>query len=118
MGSPLKYLSGKPSTAAFTKIDLLGFHLYRKTAEGELIRLNAALISSQSPGNPVGAIYTWLDKAVVADVTYYYCLEAVDIHGRATRHGPVSATVPPDSPYRLYLPVVFNRRWPTESTTC
>jgi hypothetical protein len=55
---------------------------------------------------------------VVADVTYYYWLEVVDIHGRATRHGPVSATVPPDSPYRLYLPVVFDRRWPTESTTC
>jgi predicted extracellular nuclease len=76
-----------------TEIDNLGFYLYRsESPDGPWTRLNEALIPSQAPGAPVGATYTWLDEAVQPGVTYFYRLEDVDIYGRSTFHGPVSAT--------------------------
>ena len=79
-----------------TEIDNLGFNLYRaESPEGERTRLNASLIPSQAPGSPVGAVYTWRDTSVQPGVTYYYWLEDVDLHGHATLHGPVSATMKP-----------------------
>jgi uncharacterized repeat protein (TIGR01451 family) len=70
-----------------------GFNLYRGTsAAGPDRQLNTQLIPSQSLGNPAGFIYTWEDRAdLQAGTTYYYWVEDVDIHGAATRHGPVSA---------------------------
>ena len=51
------------------------------------------MIPSQSQGNPGGFIYTWEDRAdLVAGTAYFYWVDAVDIHGVTTRHGPVSAT--------------------------
>jgi hypothetical protein len=90
-----------------SEVDLLGFHLYRaETADGPQTRLNADLIPGQAPGSPVGGIYEFVDEAVAPGVTYYYWLEGVDIHGRATRHGPVSAQASPGSQYRIYLPLM------------
>jgi hypothetical protein len=100
-----------------TEIDNLGFDLYRSDApdgehaDGQTIRLNRARIPSQSPGSPVGAVYTWLDEDVESGATYYYKLVNVDIHGQATLHGPVAATfggpiTPPLPENRVYLPVV------------
>lgn len=87
-----------------SEVDLLGFHLYRQaTADGEFIRLNAALMPSQVPGSPLGAVYTWLDKDVEHGVVYDYKLEAVDVHGHSTEHGPVQAFLP-EIHYRIYLP--------------
>jgi hypothetical protein len=54
----------------------------------------------------VGASYEWLDAGVEAGQTYFYLLEDVDVHGQATRHGPVSATLPPTALYHFYLPLV------------
>jgi predicted outer membrane repeat protein len=121
-GTNSSNLTGDPSLGALTgdpayyplnsdsiaEVDLGGFHLYHQAAEGELVRLNAALIPGQNPGSPVGAVYEFLDKAVEPGLTYSYWLEAVDTHGQATRHGPVSVQVPPGGQYRIYLPLVDN----------
>lgn len=82
-----------------TEIDNLGFHLYRAAAPtAKPVRLNAALIPSKAPGSPVGASYTWPDRAVRRGVTYYYWLEDVDIHGFTTLHGPVKAALKSETP--------------------
>ena len=89
------------------EINNLGFHLYRSgQAAGPYGLLNEALIPSQSPGSMEGGIYTWEDRDVVPGTTYYYRLESVDMHGRRTLYGPVSAS--PDMTYRyaVYLPLV------------
>jgi hypothetical protein len=76
-----------------TEIDNVGFYLYRsESADGPWTRLNEALIPSQAPGSPVGAVYTWLDETVQPGVSYFYRLEDVDIYGHSTFHGPISAT--------------------------
>ena len=77
-----------------SEIDNSGFNLYRAASlEGEKSQLNDNLIPSQvPPGSPVGALYEFVDGAVRAGVTYYYWLEAVDIHGATELFGPVSAT--------------------------
>jgi hypothetical protein len=74
-----------------SEVDNTGFNLYRSTSEsapGELM----AFVPSQAPGSLQGFAYSVQDEAVMSGVTYWYWLEAVDIHGTATRHGPVSAT--------------------------
>jgi MYXO-CTERM domain-containing protein len=69
-----------------------GFNLYRGTSDaGPDRQLNETLIPSQSQGNPGGFVYTWEDYAdLLPGTTYFYWVEDVDIHGTATRHGPVS----------------------------
>jgi protocatechuate 3,4-dioxygenase beta subunit len=74
-----------------SEVDNTGFNLYRSASEsapGELL----AFLPSQAPGSLQGFAYSVQDEAVMPGVTYWYWLEAVDIHGTATRHGPVSAT--------------------------
>ncbi|MEJ2211956.1 MAG: hypothetical protein P8129_23390 [Anaerolineae bacterium] len=91
-----------------SELDALGFSLYRSdTGEPDsFVRLNEGLIPSQVPGSPSGATYEWIDAGAEAGQTYYYLLEDVDIRGRATRHGPVPATLPPTTVNRIYLPYV------------
>jgi hypothetical protein len=90
-----------------SELDLLGFNLYRADSpDGELVRLNASLIPAQFPGSPSGAAYELLDEEVVPGVTDWYWLDVVDIHSRATRHGPVWATVSTPPAYRILLPMV------------
>ncbi|MBN1137822.1 MAG: proprotein convertase P-domain-containing protein, partial [Anaerolineae bacterium] len=86
-----------------TEIDHLGFNLYRgAAADGPYDRLNDQLIPSQAPGSPAGAVYFWIDAQVTPGQVYYYQLEAVDVQGRATPYGRVSAT----AAHVVYLPVV------------
>jgi pullulanase-type alpha-1,6-glucosidase len=75
-----------------SELDNRGFNLYRGTdPAGPDQQLNAALIPSQSPGNPSGFLYTWQDAAeLAAGETYYYWLEDLDLSGATTLHGPVS----------------------------
>jgi hypothetical protein len=90
-----------------SEVEIEGFHLYRAEApDGTQTRLNEALIPSQGQGGPPGASYQFADEDVVAGVTYWYWLEAVDIYGEATRHGPESAAIPAADAYHIYLPVV------------
>lgn len=89
-----------------TEIDTLGFYLYHSNAAGgDYVRLNDALIPSQSPGSPSGAIYSWLDEEVEPGIAYYYKLEDVDVYGVSTFHKPVWATLAKPT-YPIYLPVV------------
>ena len=75
------------------EINNVGFNLYRgETFDGPYIKLNESLIPSQSPGSSDGAEYVWLDEAVEAGVTYYYKLEDVEVGGKSTFHGPISAS--------------------------
>jgi hypothetical protein len=89
------------------ELDNLGFNLYRsESAESDRLQLNAALIPGQNSGSPVGAVYSFLDETAQPGVTYFYWLEAVDVHSGTALHGPVQATVPA-GPYRYYLPLVW-----------
>lgn len=77
-----------------TELDTLGFHLYRADSPvGLQTRLNADLIPGVAPGSPMGGSYQFMDDTVSASQIYYYWLEAVDLEGQSTYHGPVSATV-------------------------
>ena len=49
-------------------------------------------LPSQAPGSGAGASYQWLDEGLATSQTFYYWLEAVDLSGATTLHGPVSAT--------------------------
>ena len=73
------------------ELDNLGFNLYRSTTPaGPWTQVNTELIPAQNPGATFGATYEWLDADVTPDVTYFYRLEDVDIHGASTFHGPIS----------------------------
>ena len=90
-----------------SEVDNLGFDLYRaESADGPLARLNGSLIPSQAPGSPTGFVYSYVDDTAVAGIAYYYWLEDIDIYGRVTQHGPVSAVLMPGGQYRLFVPVV------------
>jgi len=87
-----------------SEIDNLGFNLYRAgSIEGSRIKLNAALIPSQAPGSPVGGSYEFVDAAVQPGAQYYYWLEDVNLYGRATLHGPVTARL---GSWDIRLPII------------
>jgi hypothetical protein len=70
----------------------LGFYLYRApSADGPYERITTALVPGLG-SSPVGASYSYRDPGLLNGATYFYELEDVDTTGRATRHGPVSAT--------------------------
>ncbi len=75
-----------------SELDNAGFNLYRSLSkDGEKSQLNEALIPAQ--GDELqGASYSFTDNDVTPGITYYYWLEDVDIHGKSTMHGPVTAT--------------------------
>jgi hypothetical protein len=75
-----------------SEIDNAGFNLYRSdSAAGPQMLLGYT--PSQAPGSTQGAAYSYVDAAVEAGRTYWYWLEAVDLAGATTLHGPVSATM-------------------------
>jgi len=89
-----------------SELDNLGFNVSRSDSPtGEALRLNAALIPAQNTGSPVGAAYSFVDTSAVPGVAHFYWLEAVDVYGAATLHGPVSAA----ARYRVYLPLVVSK---------
>ncbi len=77
--------------ATESEIDNAGFNIYRADEKGgEYRQINAALIPAE--GSPAGgAGYELVDATVENRKTYFYLLEDVDLNGKATRHGPVSA---------------------------
>jgi hypothetical protein len=78
------------TTAA--EFDTAGFNIYRSTEEnGAYEKINSALIKSTgSPG--AGAAYRFVDTAARNRTTYWYKLEDIDLSGKTTMHGPISAT--------------------------
>jgi len=77
------------STAS--EVDNAGFNLYRAEYEnGEYVMINPSLIPAEGTSTS-GATYKYVDDDVKNRDTYYYKLEDVDINGKGTLHGPVSA---------------------------
>jgi len=75
-----------------SEIDNAGFNLYRAESEtGAYTKINNVLISAKGSSTQ-GASYEFVDKAVQNRKTYYYNLEDIDLSGKSTIHGPVSAT--------------------------
>ncbi|MGD1993025.1 MAG: SdrD B-like domain-containing protein [Anaerolineae bacterium] len=86
------------------ELDSLGFNLYRADSLGDpRIQLNQGLIPSQMPGSSMGASYRFIDDVVEMGVVYTYWLEEVDIYGRTTRYGPVTASLMRS----IFLPLVI-----------
>jgi uncharacterized repeat protein (TIGR01451 family) len=82
------------------EVDNWGFNLYRSvTASVE----DAVWVHSQvALGSAFeGHRYLFEDRSTLPGHVYYYWLEDVDTAGKATLHGPVSASLP----YRVYLPM-------------
>ncbi|MFH1707467.1 MAG: hypothetical protein ABIF71_06080 [Planctomycetota bacterium] len=67
----------------------LGFNVYRRTGDGEWVRVNAGLIASTYAAVS-GVRYAFLDSGAVAQDGLCYLLEDIDIMGRSSFHGPVS----------------------------
>jgi hypothetical protein len=74
-----------------SEIDNAGFNLYRSESEtGGYVKINSSLIPAQ--GSPTsGATYQYVDNNVKNRTTHYYKLEDIDLNGKSTLHGPVSA---------------------------
>ncbi len=82
-----------------TEIDNAGFDIYRKEDGGaDLVNVNASLIPAQGTLGG-GASYSFVDANVESGTKYLYYLVDIDVNGRTTAHGPVSA-----APYSLRLP--------------
>jgi hypothetical protein len=75
-----------------SELDNLGFNVYRASKKnGPWTMLNMQLIPSLvPPGSPIGASYEWTDAGAKQGQKYFYMLEDVDLHGTATKHGPVA----------------------------
>jgi hypothetical protein len=85
------------------EIDSLGFNLYRSDGlDAPQVQLNQGLVLSQMPGSSMGSRYRFTDAAVEMGVTYRYWLEEVDIYGRRTQYGPVTAGLMQD----IFLPLI------------
>ena len=102
-------MAGKRSANSTTSASTL----YRaEAADGPWTRLNPHLIPSSAPGSAPGQMYEWLDAGadiggIEAGRTYWYRLEAVDVHGQAQVAGVVSIEPEqPSSQMRLWLPAM------------
>jgi hypothetical protein len=75
-----------------SEIDNAGFNLYRSDSkDGKYSRINASLIPAKGSASQ-GVSYEFVDSAVKNGRTYYYKLKDIDLSGKSTMHGPVSAT--------------------------
>jgi hypothetical protein len=74
-----------------TEMDNAGFNIYSAKAEnGNYAKINNTIISSQGTSTQ-GASYEFTDTNLKNRETYYYKLEDIDLSGKSTMHGPVSA---------------------------
>jgi len=91
--------------ATATEIDNAEFNIRRGlSADGDRVRINAEPIAARGD-MLAGGTYTFRDYEVTEDVTYYYWLEDVDLHGNARQHGPVTARLRSrvSRPVKLFL---------------
>jgi hypothetical protein len=74
-----------------SEIDTIGFNIFRSESEyANYERVNPIMILSQGSVTQ-SASYEFIDKYVKNRKTYYYKLEDIDLRGKSTMHGPVSA---------------------------
>jgi hypothetical protein len=80
--------SVKVSWKTAQEVDNLGFNLYRGASpSGPFGQLTEALIPGSFSGE--GQAYTYVDSGVSPGTLAYYRLEAVEVSGTRTLHGPV-----------------------------
>jgi hypothetical protein len=69
-----------------------GFNIYRSESEdGEYEIINSSVIPAKGSYYG-GTSYEFVDDDVRNRKKYYYILEDIDINGKTTLHGPISAT--------------------------
>jgi hypothetical protein len=95
-----------------SEVDVFGFYIQRApyvTPEiadcadiPDRVRISNLI---PSEGDIIGAFYDYTDTSAVAEVTYYYCLEAVEVDSDFELHGPISATL--SLPFSTHLPLVL-----------
>lgn len=73
----------------------LGYNLYRKDGDGELVQINPQLISGLGNSSS-GGHFQFRDADVQAGHAYTYWLEDVEFGGPMTRHGPLFLSLPGD----------------------
>jgi hypothetical protein len=75
-----------------TEIDNAGFNIWRAEAEnGEYVKFNDEIIPAK--GSAIkGAKYVFTDNIAKNRMTFFYKLQDIDVYGKSTFHGPVSAT--------------------------
>ena len=75
-----------------SETDNAGFNIYRsESANGDYTKINGSLIPAKGSSTQ-GATYQFIDRDVEKGKTCYYKLEDIDLSGKATLNGPVSAT--------------------------
>ena len=75
-----------------TEIDNAGFNIWRADAEnGEYVKLNDEIIPAKGSETD-GAKYVFTDNIAKNRKTYFYKLQDIDVYGKSTFNGPVSAT--------------------------
>jgi len=78
--------------ATVTELDNAGFNLWRsEEKDGQYVRINPYFIPAEGDAG-FGAEYSFIDYDVQNGAIYYYKLEDIDISGKSTFHGPVSAS--------------------------
>lgn len=60
---------------------ILGFHVWRRTADGQYKRLDDTLIAAVHVGEITGSSYAMTDKTIKTTKIYYYQLEVVGVSG-------------------------------------
>lgn len=85
------------------ELDNLGFNLYRATSpDGKRQKVNKSLISTKViPGSSIGTTYTYLDKGLSPNKTYYYWIEDISTSNVATVHELIATAQPVKMPKPL-----------------
>lgn len=88
-----------------SEVNTAGFNVYRgPSAEGPWTQVNTTLIPPAS--DPVsGGSYEFRDTSAVANQTYYYLLEEVELNGASTRYPPTQLEPADRSAWLLWLGV-------------
>ena len=75
-----------------SETDNAGFNILRSESKnGDYDKINTSLIIAKGSAT-TSAYYTYLDTGLRNNKIYYYKLEDIDLSGKSTMHGPVSAT--------------------------
>lgn len=75
-----------------SEVNNLGFNIYRSLKEGEgYTKINEKLIEGAGTSS-VAHSYTYKDKRLLNDTTYWYKIEDMSLTGKGTMHGPISIT--------------------------
>jgi len=91
----------------------LGFYIYRSQFEEQnYVKITSAMIPGVGNSNETH-IYSYIDRDIKSDNTYFYKLADIDFNGNMTFHGPISITandLPSEYSLSQNYPNPFNPR--------